>query len=161
MPEQSWLGELYREFRRPLFLVAWNVLRCTALAEDAVHSAFVRMAGLELPPRDPRLYVFRAVRNAALDTARRRGTRREQAIVVDIGFAETSPSWSGDETRCVLERALDDLDSASRETVELHLHSGLTFQEIAAIVDQPLPTVASRYRRALAKLRGLVEVCHE
>src|SRR5438874_494723 len=73
MPERSWLDELYRRHRRPLFLVAWNVLHCPDLAEDAVHSAFVRLAGLPNAPHEPKLYAFRAVRNAAVDLTRIRG----------------------------------------------------------------------------------------
>ena len=41
-----------------------------------------------------------------------------------------------------------------RELVELKIYSGLTFREIAAIVDRPPATVATRYRRAIETLRG-------
>jgi RNA polymerase sigma-70 factor (ECF subfamily) len=161
MPERSWLDELYRRQRQPLFLIAWNVLRCPALAEDAVHSAFVRLAALPAAPREPKLYVFRAVRNAAIDLARDRGRRRDQPTDALERYAKVDAPAVDDESLVAAQAALEQLDEGSREVVELHLQASLTFQEIAGLLDQPLPTVASRYRRGLGKLRELLEICHE
>ncbi len=157
----TWLDELYRQYRQPLFLTAWNILRCSSLAEDAVHSAFVRLAELRKAPRGPKLYAFRAVRNAAVDLSRNRARRREEPIGVAAGTENIEPVSGDDELLTSVSAALSQLDDASREIVELHLHSGLTFREIASVVEEPLPTVASRYRRALEKLRQSLEVCRE
>jgi RNA polymerase sigma-70 factor (ECF subfamily) len=160
MPDQTWIAELYQQNRRPLFLTAWNILRCHSLAEDAVHSAFARLAAMPSPPRDPKLYVFRAVRNAALDIAKLRGRRRERPYLEEpLHFCPAHDE--SDEISAAVAAALDELDDASREVIELHLHARLTFLEISAVLEQPLPTVASRYRRALEKLRCMLEVCHE
>lgn len=161
MPGPTWLDELYRQYRQPLFLTAWNILRCSSLAEDAVHSAFVRLAELRKPPRGPKLYAFRAVRNAAVDLSRNRARRREEPIETAATSASDRPISSDDELLTLVSSALNELDDAAREVVELHLHSGLTFREIAAVLDEPLPTIASRYRRALEKLRQSTEVCRE
>ncbi len=161
MPERSWLDELYRRQRRPLFLIAWNVLRCPGLSEDAVHSAFVRLAALPAAPREPKLYAFRAVRNAAVDLARARNRQQVEPAAAIEGYTKVDAPAVDDESLVAAQAALEQLDDVSREVVELHLHASLTFQEIAGLLDQPLPTVASRYRRALEKLRDLLEICHE
>ncbi|HET6323537.1 MAG TPA: sigma-70 family RNA polymerase sigma factor [Planctomycetaceae bacterium] len=161
MPGRTWLDELYRQYRRPLFLTAWNVLRCSSLAEDAVHSAFARLAELRTAPRGPKLYVFRAVRNAAIDLCRSRSRRREEPIGEERISESFGPIPDDGELLSSVSVALNQLDEASREVVELHLHSGLTFREIATVLEEPLQTVASRYRRALEKLRQLLEVCGE
>jgi RNA polymerase sigma-70 factor, ECF subfamily len=161
MPEPAWLDDLYRQHRRPLFLAAWNVLRCPSLAEDAVHSAFARLAKLAKPPQQPKLYAFRAVRNAALDFAKVRARRREEPILAEMEPVSLELLSSDDESLDAVSAALEQLDEVAREVVELHLHAALTFQEIAALLKQPLPTVASRYRRALEKLRQVLEVCRE
>jgi RNA polymerase sigma-70 factor (ECF subfamily) len=161
MSDQNWLEEIYRQHRRPLFLTAWNVLRCPSLAEDAVHSAFVRLAGLAVLPRDRKLYAFRAVRNAAIDLARVRGRRLELPFDQDDAQPLYSVPTTDDDSLVAAQAALMRLDDRSRETVELHLHGGLTFQEIAGLCDEPLQTVAARYRRALDKIREFLEVCHE
>jgi RNA polymerase sigma-70 factor, ECF subfamily len=161
MPDRVWLDDLYRQHRRPLLLTAWNILRCPCLAEDAVHSAFARLAKLRKPPYQPKLYAFRAVRNAALDFARIRARRREEPIPADIDRLSCEFLADGDVSLAAASAALEKLDALAREVVELHIHAALTFQEIAALLEQPLPTVASRYRRALEKLRETLEVCHE
>ena len=161
MPDRVWLDDLYRQHRRPLLLTAWNILRCPSLAEDAVHSAFARLAKLRKPPYQPKLYAFRAVRNAALDFARARARRREEPIPTDIDRVSCEFLADGDDSLAAVSAALEKLDALAREVVELHVHAALTFQEIAALLEHPLPTVASRYRRALEKLRETLEVCHE
>jgi RNA polymerase sigma factor (sigma-70 family) len=161
MPDQVWLDDLYRQHRRPLLLTAWNILRCPSLAEDAVHSAFAGLAGLREPPHEPKLYAFRAVRNAALDLVQVRGRRREEPIPADVHRASCEFLADGDDSLAALAAALETLDTLAREVVELHVHAALTFQEIGALLEQPLPTVASRYRRALEKLRETLEICHE
>ena len=161
MPDRDWLEGIYRRHRRPLFLTAWNVLRCPSLAEDAVHSAFVRLAELSVPPGEPKLYAFRAVRNAAIDLARARCRRHEEQISVEENGPQVATQPAEDEALSAVHIALSHLDERAREVVELHLHGRLTFQEIAMLCNEPLQTVASRYRRALEKLRQLLEVYHE
>ncbi len=161
MAQQDWVEEVYRRHRRSLYLTAWNVLRCSSLAEDAIHSAFLRLTEARVSPTDPKLYVFRAVRNAAIDLARARGRRQEESL--SVGDEVRSFAMPTVENDCIAaaESALLQLDEPSREVVELHLHGRLTFQEIAEVCCEPLQTVASRYRRALEKLRRLLEVPHE
>jgi RNA polymerase sigma factor (sigma-70 family) len=158
MADPHWLATIYQEFRRPLFLTAWNVLRCVNLAEDAVHAAFVRLANLPAPPREPKLYTFRAVRNAALDLAKSRARRREESIDATPGIAEIQES--AEEIGCYesITEVLAEMDFPGREVIELHLHSDLTFHEIAELLEEPASTVASRYRRALRKIRHQIEV---
>lgn len=161
MHDRTWLVDLYAEQRQPLFLAAWNVLRCVSLAEDALHSAFARLATLSTPPREPKVYAFRAVRNAALDVRKVRSRRREVSLegIADRPDVEVLPN--ADDSQAAVTTALEQLDDVAREIIELRLQSGLTFQEIAAVMEQPLPTVASRYRRAILKMQSMLEVCHE
>jgi RNA polymerase sigma-70 factor (ECF subfamily) len=161
MPHSGWLGDLYQQFRRELFRTAWTVLRRADLAEDAVHAAFVKLVKLESQPLDCKLYVFRCVRNAAIDLARTRSRRKEETLSAawDATGAETEAA-DADLLRCI-SAAVERLDIASREVIELHLHAGLSFREISELHGEPLPTIASRYRRALSKLSNEVMVHHE
>jgi RNA polymerase sigma-70 factor, ECF subfamily len=161
MPARMWLEEVYRRQRRSLLLAAWNILRCPTLAEDAVQSAFAGLVDLQRAPEHPKLYVFRAVRNAAIDIARSRARKREQPMFAETESNLLASSSSDADPLTAIAAALERLDPAAREIVELHVHGGLTFQEIATLLEEPLPTVASRYRRALEKLRRLPEVCRE
>jgi RNA polymerase sigma-70 factor (ECF subfamily) len=149
----QWLGDLYQTNRRQLFLIAWGILREQDLAEDAVHAAFLRLAQLPQPPREPKPYAFRAVRNVALNLLSSRARRREQPL--GSAAYPVAPIIDGPDRQLLeaLRQAVEQLEQESREVVELHLQAALTFQEIADLRGEPLSTVASRYRRALAKLR--------
>jgi RNA polymerase sigma-70 factor (ECF subfamily) len=161
MPDSSWLGTLYQQFRRELFRTAWTILRRADLAEDAVHAAFVKLVKLESPPAGPKLYVFRSVRNAAIDLARSRSRRREEPLRDDWNSPSAETEGAASDVLSCISAAMERLDTDSRETIELHLHAGLSFREISELVGEPLPTIASRYRRALGKLNHEVTVHHE
>jgi RNA polymerase sigma-70 factor (ECF subfamily) len=56
-----------------------------------------------------------------------------------------------------LEELLFRLGEDEREVIVLKTIDGLTFREIAAISDASMNTVASRYRRALEKLKHMLQ----
>lgn len=53
-------------------------------------------------------------------------------------------------------KLLAELSPEDREVIIFHHYHSLTFQEIADIVQKPLNTLKSRYRRAMIKLREIV-----
>ena len=152
------LERIYREHRQGLFTLALSITRCPQSAEDAVHDAFVRLWRSPLRPGgDPVAYVFASVRNAALDLLRR------QRATVEISEAmfegrQDDPSCAAaqSEEAALLRAAVDGLPGPQRETVVLRVYAGLTFEQIASALGEPLPTVASRYRRALERIRDAV-----
>ena len=98
-----------------------------------------------------RPYVFRCVRNAALD----RLASAKRAAQVDSIFRANGHC---DPALAVLAgEALATLDDEDREAVVLKIYGGLTFREIAVTCGEPVNTVAARYRRALLKLRKFME----
>lgn len=161
MTDSAWLSDLYEQYRRELFLTAWQVLRDSGLSEDAVHSAFAKLVQFAKRPEDPKSYVFRCVRNAAVDLARTKSRRREEPIDPDWDASAASVDVLHAEATELVARLLQRLDDAEREVIGLHLHAKLTFAEIAKLLDEPPATVASRYRRALEKLGQQVDLCHE
>jgi RNA polymerase sigma-70 factor (ECF subfamily) len=58
------------------------------------------------------------------------------------------------ETAQCVRAALARLEPVLREIVELKIYGGLTFQEISQLTGQPQGTVATRYRRAMEKMRS-------
>lgn len=57
----------------------------------------------------------------------------------------------------MLQEALGALGDAERQIVLLHSSSGLKHREIAALLEMPLPTVLSKYHRALKKMKLQLE----
>jgi RNA polymerase sigma-70 factor, ECF subfamily len=142
------IRRLYERHGPALVVYACGFGLDSSSAEDAVHTVFHRL--LREPtaaPRNPAGYIYRAVRNAALNV-RRNG---KQNIALDEGcFIHPD----GDrESGLALQKALAKLPVEQREAVIMRVWSGMTLDEIAGASEVPLNTIASRYRYALEKLR--------
>ena len=114
--------------------------------------------------RDLRPYLLRIAHCAVIDRARSDGARRRSAAK----FAEENPSWFAPavdaDTECfreALTAALSELPQDQRAVIHLKLWEGRTFEEIAALLEIPLNTAASRYRYGLAKLRTALRPLYE
>jgi len=52
--------------------------------------------------------------------------------------------------------AMEQLSTADREVIELRHMGGLSYKQIAAVLDEPIGTILARQHRALRKLKGLL-----
>jgi RNA polymerase sigma-70 factor (ECF subfamily) len=120
-----------------------------ALAEDLVQAAIYGLLKRGRAPRRMRPFIFRCLRNAAIDSHRQ---RRESALD-DEAMTAAEPVDDLTEDAVDLRRCLDQLPQGDREIVILKIVAGLTFREIAAVVRRNGNSVATTYRRALTKLR--------
>jgi RNA polymerase sigma-70 factor (ECF subfamily) len=149
---------IYRECRQQLFTCALAITHCPDRAEDAIQEAFCRLFRLEGRPRHLKAYVFRAVRNAAIDQLRRNPPLGEEIdeFVFDPSAGPRDAASDAEFSRQVAE-ALQTLADDERETIVQHLYGQLTFREIAHVRETPLGTVTAWYRRGLEKLRARLE----
>ena len=167
MPADFELERLYDEHAQALFAFLLNFTRNEQDTRDILQDVFVKLArqpALLQEVRDERAFLIRLAHNAAIDLMRRRGARQkhhEQFGVEQTGsFAETSdPDESTFRSR--LASALSQLPAEQRAVVHLKLWEGLTFEQIAAVLEIPLNTAASRYRYGLDKLRNLLRPLYE
>ncbi len=152
------LDEFYCKHRQQLFTIAMAVTRCPAQAEDAIHEAFIRLFRHSDRPRNVKAYVFRTVRNAAIDQVRRNPepTGADPESIFDPRPGPEAAVEEGEFQRQVAD-ALRNLSEDERETIVEHLYAGLTFREIAQVRDAPLGTVTTWYQRGMRKLRERLE----
>ena len=124
---------------------ASRILGNRAEAEDVVQEAYLRLdaAAGRRPLDEPVGYLYRIVRNLALDLRRRlsrdrdRQIRDAEAVAVVLAAERPSPeaeALARDELRVVAE-ALDELPERTRQALELHRFGGCTFKVIAAELD--------------------------
>lgn len=128
-------------------------------AEDVAQDAFVQVlrAADEFDPRRAAFstWFLRIVRNAALNATRAtsRRTNHEAAAARTEG-AHEDPGARVD--AAAVAAHLQAISPTYRDAVALHYLEGLTFQEVAQVLNCPLGTVASRVRRGLEALRARV-----
>jgi len=151
---------LYRDHQQGLFTLALAITGCTAAAEDAVHEAFCRLIRRGDDAIDDAVaYAYRSVRFAAIDQrrVRRRWVHRESIFADHVNAADHALEQADEDAR--LREAVEGLPADERETVVLRIYGGLGFQQMSDVLETPMSTINSRYRRALDRLRhALVEV---
>jgi len=141
---------LYDRHGPALLAYACSFVADAAIAEDVVHQVFVRLLqGEMVMPSVPVAYLYRSVRNAALN-AGRNGFRN---VPLDQATSWFTHRGGDHEAALALQTALSELPEEQREVVTMRIWSGMTLEEIAAAVGVSLNTIASRYRYALQKLR--------
>jgi|SRR6476469_2049523 RNA polymerase sigma-70 factor (ECF subfamily) len=148
------LGELIDRHGPALVLYA---RQWCAAPEDVVQDAFLKLIGQHRPPDDPAAWLFRVVRNAALDAAKadRRRQKREVVARADHWFVE--PDIDGlDAEKAV--GALERLPAELRETIVARLWGGLTFEQIADVSGCSASSAFRRYEAGIAALREILGV---
>ena len=137
------------------------------LAEEITQSTFctivVKIAGYtEMGKFEQRMY--RIAMNRLRDEMRRRKRQarpvEDETLTALAGAAQQGPA-DGDgpndpEQVLALRRAVARLSDADQQIIHLRHYGGLSFKQIAEILEQPLGTVLARQHRALKKLHELL-----
>src|SRR5262249_41319648 len=161
------LEELFRRYRIAAYRVAARLLGNEADALDAVQEGFVKaLTHLDGFQRRSsfKTWLLRVVSNAALDLGRQRGRREaislEAAEVRDADLSlllvpdESAARLDRAELRRLLDQALQTLSEPQRRTFVLHAEAGLSYREVAEVMDISIGTVMSRLYYARQKLRN-------
>ena len=125
-----------------------------SVPEDVVQEAFLKLFAQSSWPRDPVPWLYRVVRNGALDqakTERRRKVREAKAGAT--WFAE--PEVEGLSAEAAV-AALQQLPHETREILVARLWGGLTFEQIGVIAGCVASSAHRRYEAGLAQLRQLL-----
>jgi RNA polymerase sigma-70 factor, ECF subfamily len=147
-PDRNELLKLYERHGRGLLAYACSFVSSFASAEDVLHHVFARLlrGDIEITGTAVR-YLYRAVRNAALNDIRNR--QRE----VDLDDVWLEGPTGTEQAALELQSALRELPEEQREVILLHVWGQMSFNEAAAALGISANTVASRYRYGLSKLR--------
>lgn len=127
-------------------------------ADDVVQSVFLKIWDQKEnwdPQCTVKQYLFTAVRNEALNIVRHRKIQTESKETVTTLFKELkSQSYHHDspeteKLRSAIQEGIDQLPPRCRQIFILNRKSGLTYSEIADVLDIALPTVGTQMGRAL------------
>jgi RNA polymerase sigma-70 factor, ECF subfamily len=138
---------------------AYRLLGSREMAEDAVHDVFLHVwQGRErFDFRDPLAYLYRAVRNRIISD--RRHHLVHDRVVADIGeMSNSAPDAAddveGEELARAAARAVETLPPRCRLVFTMRREQGLSYAEIAQVLDISVKTVENQMTRAAKLLRA-------
>jgi RNA polymerase sigma factor (sigma-70 family) len=160
MPTPEWLAEQFEEHRSHLRAVAYRMLGSVSEAEDAVQESWIRLGRSDVSAvENLRGWLTTVVSRVCLDMLRTRASRREDPLdvhvpdpVVSRADDPESGAMRADSIGLAVLIVLEALEPAERLAFVLHDAFGMTFDEIAPIVERsPVATrqLASRARRRI------------
>ncbi len=160
--DRNAFGELVRRHYQGVVLVVTRMCGDTGLAEDAAQEAFMR-AWVNLPSYQPksclRNWLCRIAINAALDVLRckpEEPLEDEEALRVPDQAAGPETALIEKERVALLQQAVKSLPEAARSVLVLREYGGLSYQEIASVLDVPVGTVMSRLNYARNRMREIL-----
>jgi RNA polymerase sigma factor (sigma-70 family) len=121
--------------------------------EDVVQEAFIKLVRQSRLPEDTVAWLYRVVRNGALDEAKvaRRRLRRESAAARPVRWF-VEPEVDGLDAESAV-AALEKLVPQRREVIVAHHWGGLSFEQIAVVVGCSASTAFRRYTAGVEDLR--------
>ena len=153
--ERDALAELYQRTRTAVYGLALSYLKNAHDAQDLTQDVYVRVWQYR-PTGSPMGWLLAVCRSLCLMRLRRE--ERHAALSEEEWDAIPARECGLDaDERALLQGALASLGEEERRIVLLHAVTGMKHREIAALLELPLPTVLSKYHRALKKMRSCLE----
>jgi RNA polymerase sigma-70 factor, ECF subfamily len=151
--------------RERLLGTAWFVVGDREDAREAVQEAFLRCwrsrDGAEAA-RDPDAWVFAVLLNVARDLRRRRTVRRAETLppedaMTPLEHHDPARRAAAREDLVRVRAAIRDLPDGEREVFLLRQNGELPYESIAGTLGIPVGTAKTRMRRALLRLRAVID----
>ncbi|MBI3929790.1 MAG: RNA polymerase sigma factor [Armatimonadetes bacterium] len=166
--DSSMLEPLVRRYERPLFAYACRVLRDRERAQDVFQETFVRVFRRRETFREGarfRPWLYQICLNLCRDALRKQSRQSETELKDELPLPDTRPGPEEYSQRKALAEqvraAIMGLPDKHREVLLLVQYQGLSYPEIADMLDIPVGTVKSRvfhaYKKLASELKGLEE----
>jgi RNA polymerase sigma-70 factor (ECF subfamily) len=167
--DEAAFQELFRAFYDPLCRFVEGFVRRKAVAEELVQSLFLTLwiRRESWAVRDTlRTYLYATARNHALNHWKRERlfdgyvarawARRDRAVEIRV-MTNADTRLVSEEVEATVRRAIAALPLRYAPVLQLRWEHGMTYAEIARILDLPVKTVETRVGRALRMLRPALE----
>jgi RNA polymerase sigma-70 factor, ECF subfamily len=161
-------AQIYDRYSGLLYSTILRVLNNPDEAADVLQDVFVQIwdkaAGYDPALGKPFNWLLTLARNRAID--RLRSLRRRYDFIEEITLETESEAQSpapgpgeafSQEQAAFIRRAVATLPMEQRQAIEMAFLGGMTQNEIAASLNQPLGTVKARIRRGMLKLRDILK----
>ena len=151
----DYMKDLYDLTSASVYGLALSILKNSDDAKDILHDCFLKIhsgASGYSSGGKPLAWIFTITKNLCIQKIREDSKTSdipEEEYETFIGVSDDVPV----EDRMMIKECLTALNDDERQIVVLHAVSGYKHKDIADFLEIPLPTVLSKYSRALKKLK--------
>ncbi|RNL69229.1 RNA polymerase sigma factor [Sinomicrobium pectinilyticum] len=157
--DEKGMTMLYDYYGDALYGIAYKITRDEELAKDVLQEGLMKIwkKAHTYNAQKARLFtwMYRIIRNTAIDKVRNANIKEEQEIQLDIsnvyniGIDAIKPEYMD------IQKHIASLDEKYQIILEALFFKGMTQQEASEILDVPLGTVKSRLKIGLRELRKI------
>lgn len=153
---------LFKKYYLPLTRFAWRYVQSKAIAEELIQELFTilweKRFELDMDTeKSIRSYLYKSARNLALNQIKHQEVKNkydnewmDQKENPEIEYRDRLREQ---QIRNAIAQAVEELPPRSKMTYKLHRYDGLTYTEIAEVMDVSVKTVESQMTRTLKMLR--------
>jgi RNA polymerase sigma-70 factor, ECF subfamily len=165
--DEKAFGKLYDMVAPRVYGLVRRVLRDPAQAEEVAQEVLVEVwrtaARFDSARGSATAWVFTIAHRRAVDRVRAEQAAADRTMKVGVASVDTPYDAVADEVAGRLERqqvrrCMDDLTELQRQAVTLAYYQGHSYPEVADLLGAPLPTIKTRMRDGLIRLRDCLGV---
>ena len=156
--------ELYDVVAPSVYGLARRVVRDPARAEDVTQEVFLEVwrkaARFDSALGKAKTWMMTIAHRRAVDAVRRSESQKRQdehAAPEEVSHDEPADTVIKAEEHGAVRECLDTLTELQLESVRLAYFNGYTYSEVATLLGKPLPTIKTRMRDGLIRLRDCLE----
>ena len=155
---------LYDAMGSSVYGVARRVVRDPSRAEDVAQDVFLdvwrKAPSFDRERGSARTWIMTIAHRRAVDAVRRNEAQKRydgHAGIDEVSHDEPADALLQEEEHGAVRTCLGTLTDLQLESVRLAYFNGYTYAEVAALLDKPLPTIKTRMRDGLIRLRDCLE----
>jgi RNA polymerase sigma-70 factor (ECF subfamily) len=155
---------LYDELSSAVFGLARRVVRDPARAEDVTQEVFLEVwrkaARYDSGLGTAKTWVMTIAHRRAVDAVRRSESQKRQddrGAPDEVVHDEPAEQLIRTEEHGAVRDCMETLTDLQLESVRLAYFNGYTYNEVATLLEKPLPTIKTRMRDGLIRLRDCLE----